>query len=118
MFIVPDVSILVTNSSGDEAFGHWVESQLVMLGADSDSILLEQAELEPTSIISATTEAFEAAGYYANLLRVNRNQVTRVENQNGRALDMQIILGQDATSFYGFQQTKEPITNGIEVISN
>ena len=116
--LVPDVSILVSNGSGDKDLGKWVVSQLRMLGVEIGSIQLEEAELEPISVISATTEAFEAAGYYASMLRVNRNQVTRVENQNGRARDMQIILGQDATSFYGFQQTKEPVVSGIEVISN
>ena len=116
--LVPDVSIVVSNGSGDEDLGKWVVSQLRMLGVEIGSIQLEEAELEPISVISATTEAFEAAGYYASMLRVNRNQVTRVENQNGRARDMQIILGQDATSFYGFQQTKEPVVSDIEVISN
>ena len=116
--IMPDVTILVTNSSGDEEFGSWVESQLVAMGVEFNSIVVEDGGLEPTSVISATTEAFEAAGYYADMFRINRNQVTRVENQNGRAYDLQIILGQDATSFYGFQQTKEPVVSGIEVISN
>ena len=120
--IMPDVTILVTNSSGDEALGSWVESQLVAMGVEFNSILVEEGGLEPISVISSTTQAFEAAGYFANMLRMNRNQVTLVESQDGRKLDLQIILGQDATNFYGFQQTKEPLdtdtSTSIEVLSN
>ncbi len=116
--LLPDAKILVTNSSGEEELGNWMVSQLRAQGVDRDDIWLEQAGLEPITVISSTTSAFEAAGYYASMLHVNRNQVTRIETQGGTALDLQIILGQDAIKFYGYQQSKEPVASSIEVLSN
>lgn len=96
----PDATLLITNRSGQQGLGHWFERRLEAMGVPAGAILVrDESTVDPTpSRLLATLPAWQDAEYYASLLHASRQQVDHLDPYGGRSVDLELVLGSDATA--------------------
>ena len=93
----PEVSIHVVDRSGREGTGAAYLERLVAMGAPDGWLFLTEASFDPApSRLIVTTPHWGDADYYASLLGVGKQQIDRLPAVGGRAVAMQLVLGDDA----------------------
>lgn len=94
----PDLTLLITDASGEEELGDWYRDTLITYGVPADSIMLRRsAEIDttPTRML-ATLSSWEDADYLADLLNVGKQQVDRFQPYQRRNYQLELVLGGDA----------------------
>ncbi len=94
----PDLTLLITDASGDEAVGEWYRDTLVAYGVPPDSVMLrsvDHTDNTPTRLL-ATLKSWEDADYLADLLNVGKQQVDRFQPFQRRNYQLELVLGADA----------------------
>jgi len=97
---VPKATLLITNRSGTPDLGRWFQKQLEAMGVPAKDILVrEEGTIDPTpSRLLATLPGWQDAEYYASLLHSSKQQVDHLDAYRGRNVDLELVLGSDATS--------------------
>ncbi len=92
----PDLTVMLSNRSGQPGLAAQVKAQLVRAGLPAAQIRVRQGGSDPVTRVVTTHAGLSAAPFYADLFGVGLQQVDRL------ALDepVEIILGRDAKDFY------------------
>ncbi|MEZ4608440.1 MAG: LCP family protein [Deinococcales bacterium] len=102
----PQLKIFISNASGIEGLGENLKAKLISFGLEEDLISSKDTSLDPVpSRVLATNRYLEAASFYADLLNIDQQQVTRIEDTRGSDTALEIVLGRDASRFYGLSTT-------------
>ncbi len=93
----PEVTLLVTNSSGDEGLESLYRARLVSLGVPAESILVRAGAPDPTPTrVLTTAQSWQDADFYTSLLQTSKQQVDRFAQFDDRDIDVELVLGEDA----------------------
>jgi len=95
---VPEARVRVTNRSGVPGLGAEVRRQLLTVGIPAERVEVRRGGPDPVTRVVVTNESLAAAPYYADLLGVGWQQVDRFDS--AVEADLELILGQDAKTFY------------------
>ncbi len=96
----PDASVHVVDRSGRDGTGAAYVARLVAMGAPEERLLLSEASFDPApSRLMVTTAYWSDADYYASLLGVGKQQIDRLPAVAGRAVGIELVLGDDARDF-------------------
>ena len=93
----PEVNLLITDRSGTPGLGAWYRDTLIDYGLDPDNVGLRTGTtVDPGSTrLFATLAAWQDADYFAELLHADKQQVDRIAAFDGRAVEIELILGSD-----------------------
>ena len=96
----PEVRLVITDRSGQPGLGQWYRETLVRHGIPDELLALRtEDDIEPgPTRLYATLEAWSQADYYADLLHAGKQQVARLTAHDGRATQLELVLGADAAS--------------------
>ncbi len=93
----PEATVHVVDRSGREGTGAAVLAQLVAMGVPEEQLLLTEASFDPApSRLVVTAPHWTDADFFASLLGVGKQQIDRLPAVAGRAVGMQLVLGDDA----------------------
>ena len=93
----PDATVQVVDRSGREGTGAAYVARLVAMGVPEEWLLLTEASVDPApSRLVVTTPHWSDADYYASMLGVGKQQVDLLPAVGGRAVGIQLVLGDDA----------------------
>ena len=93
----PAATLLVTNRSGEAGLAERYKTRLVSMGVPQEQIVTRNAEPDPTpTLILTTTQHWQDADYYTSLLDASKQQVDRFGTVEGREIDLELVLGEDA----------------------
>jgi polyisoprenyl-teichoic acid--peptidoglycan teichoic acid transferase len=93
----PEALLHVIDRSGREGLGEAYLDRLVAMGIPPEHLVLTAASLDPAgSRLLATAPHWQDADYYASLVGVGKQQIDRLPAVGGRAVGLQLVLGQDA----------------------
>lgn len=93
----PDVDLLITDRSGTPGLGGWYRDTLIAYGIDPDNVRLRTVNsVDPgTTRLFATLPVWQDADYFAELLHADKQQVDRIAAFEGRAVEIELVLGSD-----------------------
>jgi LCP family protein required for cell wall assembly len=95
----PEATVHVVDRTGREGTGAAYVAQLVAMGVPEEHLVLTEASFDPApSRLVVTAPHWTDADYYASLLGVGKQQIDRLPTVAGRAIGMQLVLGDDARS--------------------
>jgi polyisoprenyl-teichoic acid--peptidoglycan teichoic acid transferase len=95
----PDATVHVVDRTGRDGTGASYVAQLVAMGVPEELLVLTEASFDPApSRLVVTATHWTDADYYASLLGVGKQQTDRLPAVAGRAVGMQLVLGDDARS--------------------
>ena len=93
----PAATVHVLDRSGREGTGAAYVARLVAMGVPEERLLLSEASFDPApSRLVVTTPHWSDADYYASLLGIGKQQINRLPAVAGRAVGIQLVLGDDA----------------------
>ncbi len=93
----PDVVLQVVDRSGRDGLGEAYVERLIAMGVPADRIIVTEASLDPAdSRLVATAPHWEDADYFGSLVGVGKQQIDRLPAVGGRAIGIQLILGEGA----------------------
>ena len=93
----PEATVHVVDRTGREGTGDAVLAQLVAMGVPEEHLVLTQASFDPApSRLVVTAPHWGEADYYASLLGIGKQQIDRLPAVAGRAVGIQLVLGDDA----------------------
>ena len=93
----PDVVLQVIDRSGREGLGEAYVERLVAMGIPEAQLVATTASADPAgSRLIAIADHWSDADYFAELLGVGKQQIDRLPFVAGRAVGLQLVLGQDA----------------------
>jgi LCP family protein required for cell wall assembly len=93
----PEATVHVVDRSGRAGTGDAVLAQLVAMGVPEEHLVLTEASFDPApSRLVVTAPHWSEADYYASLLGVGKQQIDRLPAVAGRAVGIQLVLGDDA----------------------
>lgn len=93
----PKMTLLITNRSGEEGLAERYQARLSAMGVPEAQIMTREASSDPSPTrILTTTQNWQDADYYANLLQTSKQQIDRFAEIEGRAIDLELVLGEDA----------------------
>jgi polyisoprenyl-teichoic acid--peptidoglycan teichoic acid transferase len=93
----PDVTLQVVNRSGREGLEERYAERLIAMGVPAGTLVLSSASFDPTPTrLVATAPHWLDADFYADLLDVGKQQIDRLPAAQGRAVGLQLVLGDDA----------------------
>ena len=93
----PEATLLVTNRSGEPGLAERYKSRLVSMGVPEEQIVTRDADPDPTpTLILTTTAHWQDADYYTSLLHASKQQVDRFGTVDGRKIDLELVLGENA----------------------
>ena len=93
----PEATVHVVDRSGREGTGEAVLAQLMAMGVPAEYLLLTEASFDPApSRLVVTAPHWSEADYYAALLGIGKQQIDRLPAVAGRAVAIQLVLGDDA----------------------
>jgi polyisoprenyl-teichoic acid--peptidoglycan teichoic acid transferase len=93
----PEATVHVVDRSGREGTGAAVLAQLAAMGVPEEHLVLTEASFDPApSRLVVTAPHWSEADYYASLLGVGKQQIDRLPAVAGRAVGIQLVLGDDA----------------------
>ncbi len=93
----PDVTLQVVNRSGRDGLEERYAERLIAMGVPVDTLVLSSAPFDPTPTrLVATAPHWLDADFYADLLDVGKQQIDRLPAAHGRAVGLQLVLGDDA----------------------
>ena len=93
----PDTTLHVLNRSGREGLEDRYVARLVAMGVPEASIVVGTGSLDPAPTrLVATAPHWLDADFYADLLGVGKQQIDRLPSVQGRAVGLQLVLGDDA----------------------
>ena len=93
----PEALLHVVDRSGRDGLGDAYLERLVAMGVPAERLVLTSASLDPAgSRLVATAPHWQDADYYASLIGVGKQQIDRLPAVGGRAVGLQLVLGQDA----------------------
>ena len=93
----PKASVLISNRSGVPTLAEETERILMGMGIPEAQLSVQEAAPLETSQIITTESTLGAANYYADLLGLGVQQIDRFEDIDA---DIEIVLGQDARTFF------------------
>jgi len=97
----PDVVLQVHDRSGREGLGDAYVQRLVAMGIPAERVLPTRASVDPAgSRLIAIAEHWSDADYFVELLGVGKQQIDRLPFVSGRAVGLQLVLGEDAPEPY------------------
>ena len=95
----PEITLLITNRSGEPDLAEIYKRRLLMLGVDEANILLNEGSSDPSQThILTTSQHWQEADFYTSLLHTSKQQVDRFSAVEGRNIDLELILGTDAAT--------------------
>jgi len=96
----PQATLLITNHSGKPGLEDWFRTRLEAMGVPAKDIMVrDEPGVDPTaSRLLATTDTWNDADYYTTLLHTGKQQVDHLDGFDGRSVDLELILGSDATA--------------------
>ncbi|HLR46328.1 MAG TPA: LCP family protein [Deinococcales bacterium] len=96
---VPADAVVLTDRTGVDGAADWYAARLVAAGVPEDALVIrtEDDDGGDTRVL-ATLKGWEAAGWYADLLNVGRQQVDRLGTVEGEVRQLELVLGEDALS--------------------
>lgn len=93
----PPAPLHVHNRSGRDGLEQRYAERLIAMGVPAERLLLTSGGLDPAPTrVVATAPHWTDADYYADLLGVGKQQIDRLPSIAGRAIGMQLVLGEDA----------------------
>jgi len=93
----PEVTLQVVNRSGREGLEVRYAERLIAMGVPAATLVLSSAPFDPTPTrLVATAPHWLDADFYADLLDVGKQQIDRLPAAHGRAVGLQLVLGDDA----------------------
>lgn len=93
----PEATVHVVDRSGREGTGEAVLAQLAAMGVPEEHLVLTEASFDPApSRLVVTAPHWSEADYYASLLGIGKQQIDRLPAVAGRAVGIQLVLGDDA----------------------
>ncbi len=93
----PDVVLQVIDRSGRDGLGEAYVERLVAMGIPEAQLVSTTASSDPAgSRLIAIADNWSDADYFAELLGVGKQQIDRLPFVAGRAVGLQLVLGQDA----------------------
>lgn len=93
----PVVDLHVVDRSGREGLGEAYVERLVAMGVPAERLVLSTGSLDPAaSRLVATAPHWDDADYYVELLGVGKQQIDRLPSVAGRAVGLQLVLGEGA----------------------
>jgi polyisoprenyl-teichoic acid--peptidoglycan teichoic acid transferase len=93
----PEALLHVVDRSGRDGLGEAYLERLVAMGVPSERLWLTRATVDPAgSRLVATAPHWQDADYYAALMGVGKQQIDRLPSVAGRAVGLQLVLGEDA----------------------
>lgn len=93
----PETTLLITNRSGVEGLERWYRERLVAMGVPEERVIVREAAYDPSPTrMFATGPHWLDADFYADLLRVSKQQVDRLSSVERRAVGLELVLGEDA----------------------
>jgi LCP family protein required for cell wall assembly len=93
----PEATVQVVDRSGREGTGAAYVARLVAMGVPEERLLLTEGSFDPApSRLVVTAPHWSDADYYASLLGVGKQQIDRLPAVAGRAVGIQLVLGDDA----------------------
>lgn len=93
----PEATLLITNQSGEAGLESQYRERLVAMGVPEERIITREASDDPAPTrLLTTAEHWQDADYYTVLLQTGKQQIDRLAAVEGRAIDLELILGEDA----------------------
>jgi hypothetical protein len=106
----PEARVHVVDRTGREGTGAAYVAQLVAMGVPEEHLVLTEASFDPApSRLVVTAPHWTDADYYAALLGVGKQQIDRLPAVAGRAVGIQLVLGDDARSLRGEPPTVDAV---------
>lgn len=91
-----ELNLLITNRSGIPEIEQWFAARLLGYGIPEDHIATRTLDPEPADTrIITSLKHWDDAEYYSSLLLVGRQQTDRLGSFNGKAVDVELVLGAD-----------------------
>lgn len=96
----PEAPVLITNGSGIAGLEGIVKDRLVRMGLPEEQLLTREGSVDPApSRVLATADRWQDAGYYASLFHVGQLQIDRLPRVDGRAVGIELVLGENAAAW-------------------
>lgn len=93
----PDTVLHVLDRSGRDDLGERYRERLVGMGVPEERIVVTTSSLDPTPTrVVAVPSHWEDADYYTDLLGLGKQTIDRLPSVQGRAIGVQLVLGEDA----------------------
>ena len=93
----PEATVHVVDRSGRAGTGEAVLDQLAAMGVPREHLVLTEASFDPApSRLVVTAPHWSEADYYTSLLGIGMQQIDRLPAVAGRAVGIQLVLGDDA----------------------
>ncbi|HRQ10206.1 MAG: LCP family protein [Truepera sp.] len=93
----PDLTLLITDHSGEPGALEWYRQNVEALGVDASSVIVRAGDVDtsPTRLL-ATLDSWQDADYFASMLNVGKQQIDRFEPVKRRPVQLELVLGADA----------------------
>lgn len=102
---IPDVKLLITNSSGVNGLAGAIEARLLKLGVPADQLAIRTGTEDPAPTrILADAAHWSEAGFYASLFHVGQQQVYSLEEPPGMDAGLELVLGEDAKTHFPLEE--------------
>jgi len=93
----PDVLLQVVDRSGRDGLGEAYAERLIAMGVPAARLIVTRGSLDPSGTrLVATAPHWEDADYFGTLIGVGKQQIDRLPAVGGRAVGLQLILGDGA----------------------
>ncbi len=93
----PELTLLITNRSGEGGLEARYRARLVAMGVPEERILTREASDDPSPTrLLTTTRHWQDADYYTSLLHTSKQQIDRFAEVDGTKIDLELVLGEDA----------------------
>jgi len=95
----PDMTLLITNRSGEPGLAEAYKRRFMALGVEEDSVVLNEGTVDPSQTrVLTTSQHWQEADFYTSLLHTSKQQVDRFAGVDGRTIDLELVLGEDAAA--------------------
>lgn len=104
--VPPEATLLITNRSGAAGLEEWYRNRLLAMGVPKEQMLIRTGSNDPTPTrLLAAAEHLADADYFADLLGTGKQQVDRLARFEQRNVDVELVLGEDASRSAGWLET-------------
>ncbi len=90
----PDITLLITNRSGEKGLAEFYKERLMAMGIVEDNIITRESSYDPSnSKILDTLDSQSEAAYFVSLFGLTKQQVDHIDS---RKVDLELVLAADA----------------------